>query len=418
MAVNLSAPDNILSVSGIRLATAYAGVRSTAKDDVVLLEIPAKSSVVATFTQNTFCAAPVLVARTHLNNFNSLSTPAYLLINAGNANAGTGDRGLQDAKQLCVHVAEHAQISPCAVLPFSTGVIGEYLPIDKIEATLPSLFSQLDECHWVRASQAITTTDTVPKAFSEWVVLPCGTRITVTGISKGAGMIRPDMATMLAYVATDANIDRPLLEHLIQDCVAHSFNAITVDSDTSTNDACVLVASCQAKHERLGVSAMSEHDAQHPAYLAIKNALMSVFIKLAQAIVRDAEGATKFVSICTEQGADIQECKAVAYTIAHSPLVKTALFASDPNWGRILACVGRAGLHQLNVNDVTILLNDVTIVSGGQRAESYTEAAGAQVMAQDEITITVRLGRGDVNHTIWTCDLSYDYVRINAEYRT
>lgn len=421
MAVNLSPPNNILPVSGIQLSSAYAGVRSTEKDDVVLIEVPAESSIAATFTQNAFCAAPVVVAKAHLSEIESNSgapTPSYLLINAGNANAGTGDKGIQAAKHLCTRVAEHAQVSPNAVLPFSTGVIGEYLPIEKIEAVLPSLFDRLDLDNWVTASEAITTTDTVAKAYSERVELPCGTPITITGMSKGAGMIQPDMATMLAYIATDANIDQPLLEGLIKECVAQSFNAITVDSDTSTNDACVLMASCQAEHECLTLSSADEKNMQYPAYLAVKNALLNVFKTLAQAIVRDAEGATKFVSVCVEQGADIQECKDVAYTIAHSPLVKTALFASDPNWGRILACVGRAGLKELNVNDITILLDDVVIVSAGQRAESYTEAAGAQVMSQDEITITVRLARGEVSHTVWTCDFSYDYVRINAEYRT
>lgn len=421
MAVNLSPPNNILNVSGIRLASAYAGVRSTQKNDVVLIEIPAESSITATFTKNAFCAAPVVVAKSHLNEAftgSKAPTPSYLLINAGNANAGTGDKGLQAAKHLCARTAEQAKVEPSAVLPFSTGVIGEYLPVEKIEAVLPSLFNQLDEHNWVQSAEAITTTDTVAKTYSERIELPCGTPITVTGMSKGAGMIQPDMATMLAYIATDANIDTPLLERLIQDCVSQSFNAITVDSDTSTNDACVLMASCRAEHECLSLSSVHKNDAQHPAYLMVRDALLKIFKKLAQAIVRDAEGATKFVSVRVEQGVDIQECKDVAYTIAHSPLVKTALFASDPNWGRILACVGRAGLKDLNVNDVTILLDDITIVSAGQRAESYTEELGAKVIAQDEITITVRLKRGEVSHTVWTCDFSYDYVRINAEYRT
>lgn len=418
MAVNLAEPENILSVPGVKLASAYAGVRSTQKNDVVLIEITEEASVAATFTQNAFCAAPVQVAKSHLLGWEATRTTRYLLINAGNANAGTGEKGLQVANHLCASVASQAEILPQSVLPFSTGVIGEYLPVEKVDCVLPQLFEQLDECNWVSAAQAITTTDTLPKAFSECVTLDSGTEITITGMSKGAGMIKPDMATMLAYIATDANIDTPLLNDLIQACVGQSFNSITVDSDTSTNDACVLMATGQAKHSRLTMDVLDENHPQHANYLAIKQGLMAVFIKLAQAIVRDAEGANKFVSICVTQGETTQECKEVAYTIAHSPLVKTALFASDPNWGRILACVGRAGLMNLDVSKITILLNDVTIVKGGERAQTYTESAGAAVMAQDEITITIQLERGQSHHTIWTCDLSYDYVRINAEYRT
>lgn len=392
-------------VNGFRLGTTSAGIKAPGRPDLVVMELVAGSSTAAVFTQNAFCAAPVIVAREHLGQ----QQPGYLLINTGNANAGTGDSGIRDARQCCVALAGYAGCSSQAVLPFSTGVIGEPLPADKIQTSLPSALEQLDENGWDAAATGILTTDTVPKGASKRIVLD-GRTITITGIAKGAGMIRPDMATMLAFIATDAVLEPEALHDCLLAAVEKSFNRITVDGDTSTNDACILVATGKS-----AIPAIAKDDVNYGLFCT---AVTEVCMQLAQAIVRDGEGATRFVTVAVDGGESTDECLKVAYTIAHSPLVKTALFAGDPNWGRILAAVGRAGITGLDLDNVQIYLDDVCIVRAGGRAPEYTEAAGQQVMNKDEITIRVILNRGDYAEEIWTCDLSYDYVKINAEYRT
>lgn len=408
MAVNLSSPvaAELQSINGIRLATASAGIKKPGRQDVVLIEIAEGSCTAAVYTRNAFCAAPVVLCREHQKQ----ATPRYLLINSGNANAGTGDLGMQAAKRSCQAVADIASVSATSVLPFSTGVIGQQLPVEKIEAALPGAFSNLQTDNWFAAANAIMTTDTIAKAKSVQCQL-AGHTVTLTGIAKGAGMIRPDMATMLSYIATDAAISQPVLAQLLQQSMDQSFNRITVDGDTSTNDACVLIATGKAGHAE--IDTIDSDDAK--VFLAELNDLSRY---LAQAIVRDGEGATKFISIKITGGRDSAECRQVAYTIAHSPLVKTALFASDPNWGRILAAVGRSGLAELDLSKINIALDDVQIVAGGQPATDYTEERGQAVMDQSEITIHVMLGRGEASDLVWTCDFSYDYVKINAEYRT
>lgn len=393
-------------VRGVRVAAAAAGIRYQDRDDLVLVELPTGAHCAATFTRNAFCAAPVTVAREHLGSV----APRWLLINAGNANAGTGSRGLGDARACCAALAELTQCEPSQVLPFSTGVIGEYLPTDRIIQTLSKALAGLTEDGWDAAARAIMTTDTKPKRVTRQVMLG-SRRATITGIAKGAGMIRPDMATMLAFVATDAAIETPVLEQCLKAAVDGSFNAITIDGDTSTNDACVLVAAGTLENPPIDGNAGAE-------LAEFQRALDAVCGELAEEIVRDGEGATKLVSIEVSEGRSIAEARQVADTIAHSPLVKTALFAGDPNWGRILAAVGRAGLEGLDIERVRISLDDVLIVSAGGRDPSYTEAAGSAVMAKDVFAIRVQLGRGDAHARVLTCDLSYDYVRINAEYRT
>jgi len=391
-----------ISVAGVRLATAAAGIRKPGRPDVLLIEIPEGAATAAMFTRNAFCAAPVILARQHLES----GSPRYLLINSGNANAGTGEQGLQAAQQSCDAVARQCAVKPEAVLPFSTGVIGEPLPVDKIRAVLGSLQQELSADAWPAAAQAIMTTDTVPKLISRQLSLAGGT-VTLTGIAKGAGMIRPDMATMLSFLATDANLDKDSLQNCLRRAVNKSYNRISVDGDTSTNDAAVLIAT--------GCAGVTPQAADLEIFQA---ALDEVCIELARSIVRDGEGATKLINIVVEQGRNEQECSRVAYAIAHSPLVKTAFFASDPNWGRILAAVGYAGLEGLEIDKVGLYLDDVCIVEQGGRAASYTEAQGRRVMQQGEITIRVVLQRGQATTTVWTCDFSYDYVKINAEYRT
>lgn len=408
MAVNLSAPTatELKPIKGIRLATASAGIKKPGRQDVVLIELAPGSHTAAVYTQNAFCAAPVIICREHQRQ-----TPTrYLLINSGNANAGTGDAGLVAAKACCQAVAQQGECETAAVLPFSTGVIGQPLPVEKITAVLPEAFTQLAADNWFAAAHAIMTTDTIAKARSVEVSLNDQT-ITLTGIAKGSGMIRPDMATMLSYIATDAAISPSLLQKMLETSMEQSFNSITVDGDTSTNDACILIATGEAGNSL--INDIDSRDAQQ--FIEALNKLSRF---LAQAIVRDGEGATKFISIDVQQGADVKECQQVAYTIAHSPLVKTALFASDPNWGRILAAVGRSGLSDLDLSKIAIYLDSVCIVDGGQPAADYTEEKGQQVMSQSEITIQVKLGRGEAVKTVWTCDFSYDYVKINAEYRT
>jgi glutamate N-acetyltransferase/amino-acid N-acetyltransferase len=406
MAVGLSSLPELLPVAGLRLGTVCAGIKKPGRRDLVVMELCEGAAAAAVFTRNAFCAAPVTVAKRHLAS----GAPRYLLINTGNANAGTGARGLDDALQCCQALAETAGVAPERVLPFSTGVIGEPLPVVPLTAALPAACAALVETGWAEAAHGIMTTDTVAKGASRRIEIK-GRTVTVTGIAKGAGMIRPDMATMLAFIATDARIAAPLLQRCLNDAVRGSFNAVTVDGDTSTNDACVLMAT--------GRSALPEISASDdPAYEALAGAVEAVSLQLAQAIVRDGEGATKFITVEVRGGADIEECRRAAYAVAGSPLVKTAFFAADPNWGRILAAVGRAGIPDLDVAKVRIFLDEVCIVAEGGRAAAYREEQGRQVMARDEITVAIDLGRGRHAARVWTCDFSYDYVRINAEYRT
>jgi len=392
-------------INGIRLGTACAGIRQTERDDLAVIEITEDSRLAAVFTQNRFCAAPVMIARTHLHQ----EEPQWLLINSGNANAGTGSQGYEDCLQTCQLLADKTGVHKEAVLPFSTGVIGERLDVEKFARAIPSALENLDPYGWEKAARAIMTTDTQPKLASATCTIE-GQTVSVLGIAKGAGMIRPDMATMLAYVATDAAIEKELLDQWLHEAVDKSFNRITVDGDTSTNDACVLIST--------GCSGIQVDDLEKERQDEVQQAIEQVFLELAQAIVRDGEGATKFITIEVGGGASSDECLQVAYTIAHSPLVKTAFFASDPNWGRLLAAIGRSGIDDLAITKVSIRLGDVSLIENGEPARDYTEEQGAAVMQQDEITVHVDLGRGEELETLWTCDLSYDYVRINAEYRT
>lgn len=392
------------AVAGIRLGTTRAGIKYPDRRDLVVIEAAPGTRAAAVFTRNAFRAAPITVARTHL----AAASPRYLVINTGNANAGTGRQGLVDAEATCRALAERTGCRLQEVLPFSTGVIGEPLPLFRVLVGLPAALAELRADGWTEAACGIMTTDTRPKWASRRLALD-GREITVTGIAKGAGMIRPDMATMLAFVATDAVADEILLRRALTDAVAESFNAITVDGDTSTNDACVLLAT-----GRSGANVAGEGE----DFARFAAAVSEVCVELAQAIVRDGEGATKFITIRVEGGLDEAECRQVAYTIAHSPLVKTAFFAADPNWGRILAAVGRAGLADLDLEGVAIHLDEVCIVREGGRAPDYTEERGQDVMRRPDIAIRVELGRGEAAARIWTTDLSFDYVRINAEYRT
>jgi glutamate N-acetyltransferase/amino-acid N-acetyltransferase len=394
------------AVPGIRLANASAGIKYSDRQDMVIIELAEGASCAAVFTQNAFCAAPVQLAKHHL----ALKPPRYLLINSGNANAGTGDQGLQDAYACCRGLAQAVACESDQVLPFSTGVIGENLPVKRMLDALPEAISDLTTDGWEEASRAIMTTDTRPKLRSRHFEFE-GVRVHLSGMAKGSGMIRPDMATMLAYLATDLAISQTLLQTCLEAAVKPSFNSITVDGDTSTNDACVLMAS--------GVSSLApviEPDSD--LYKTFVTEVAALCMDLARDIVRDGEGATKLVEILVQGAANEAEAKNVAYTIAHSPLVKTALFASDPNWGRILAAVGRAGMSGLEIDRVEIWLDDTCIVRNGGRAPDYTEQAGASVVNRDEFTIRVTLARGDAQTRVVTCDLSYDYVKINAEYRT
>lgn len=394
------------SVAGVRLGIAQAGIKRADHDDLVVMELTPGTLTSAVFTQNAFRAAPVVIAAAHLTT--AQCQPRYFIINTGNANAGTGDNGLTAANACCAEVARLTKTSAETVLPFSTGVIGEALPSDLLVSAVPLALGDLADDHWERAAAAILTTDTRTKLRSVEVSLD-GQCCRITGIAKGAGMICPNLATMLAFVATDAAIDAELLDSLLTSAVSASFNRITVDGDTSTNDAVTLSATGQAGVE---VTAGSEH-AEHFA-----QALTALMIELAQDIVRDGEGASKFVEIRVTGGESEEVCDQVARTVAHSPLVKTALFAADPNWGRILAAIGRAGLDDLDTDSVSIHLNGVLIAEKGARAHSYTEAQGQGAMASEDLRIDIALDRGDAETVIWTTDLSYDYVKINAEYRT
>lgn len=402
MAVNLTFNEDLLPIAGVRLATLNAGIRYKGRDDLLLLELAEGGSCAAVFTRNAFCAAPVIISRENLAKAN----PRYLLVNAGNANAGTGEQGLAAAKACCVALAKVGACAPEQILPFSTGVIGQPLPVEKIVTALPAALANLKEDHWLAAAKAIMTTDTVGKAMSKQIEIG-GQRVTMTGIAKGAGMIHPNMATMLSYVATDAQVESALLQTILSEVVEETYNCITIDGDTSTNDSLVLAATGQS-----GVVI----DASNRAIF--QQAVQDLCMYLAQAIVRDGEGATKFISVIVEGAKDRAEARVVGNTVALSPLVKTAMFASDPNWGRILAAVGRSPIDALEVNAVTLWLGDTLLIEKGQPAPSYREELGQREMKQDEITVRIHLGRGSASATTWTCDFSYDYVKINAEYRS
>jgi len=393
-------------VAGIYLGACEANIKKPGKTDLVIVELAEGSRTAATFTKNAFCAAPVIVARDNLKS----ASPRALIINSGNANAGTGEQGMVDALQTCEWVSKEVGCDENQVLPFSTGVIGQNLPMEKIHTAIPLALSNLSIAGWDKASRGIMTTDLVPKTYSKVIDID-GHAVTITGMSKGSGMIHPNMATMLGFAATDARISQACLDKCLLDAVNQSFNRITVDGDTSTNDACTLTATQMADMPEI-------IDCESSAYRQFADAISEMMIALAQMIVRDGEGATKFVSIVVESGQDQAECLKVANTVALSPLVKTALFASDPNWGRILAAVGRAGVENLDINTLKIFLGDVCIVENGGRADSYTEEAGQKVMDEQDITILIQLNRGDASETVWTTDFSYDYVKINAEYRT
>ena len=419
MPVNLVATPaaDLYPVPGVRWGITEAGIRKANRKDLAVLLLDEGASVGAVFTQNRFCAAPVQICREHLARQSGKSADNVaiagiraLLVNTGNANAGTGDQGLSRARASCLALAAALNLAPEQILPFSTGVIMEPLPHERIVAGLPAALADARPDHWAQAAEAIMTTDTVAKAFSSRILLS-GTSVTITGIAKGAGMIRPNMATMLGFMATDACIAPALMAQLARELAEGSFNRITVDGDTSTNDSFVVIATNQAKHPAL--SSLDSPDGQ-----TLRSAMLAIAQKLAQAIVRDGEGATKFITIAVEGGKTGEECRQVAYAIAHSPLVKTAFFASDPNLGRILAAVGYAGIDDLDQTKIDLYLDDVLVAKNGGRHVDYLEAEGQRVMKQSEIGVRVLLGRGAASDTVWTCDLSYDYVKINADYRS
>ena len=408
MAVNSPIPvaADLFPVAGIELGYAEAGVRKPNLKDVLVMRLAPGATVAGVFTQNRFCAAPVQICKTHLA---AGETIRALLVNTGNANAGTGEQGLADAQETCQALAGLMGCTPAQILPFSTGVILEPLPVARITAGLPAAIANLKADNWFNAAEAIMTTDTQPKAGSRKVTI-AGQQITLTGISKGAGMIKPNMATMLGYLAFDAKVAQPVLDHLVKKTADHSFNCISIDGDTSTNDSFILIAT--------GAAALEISSIESPEYAELEAAVIELAQFLAQSIIRDGEGATKFMTITVEEGKSIKECRKVAYSIAHSPLVKTAFFASDPNLGRILAAIGYAGVHDLDVSKLNLYLDDVWVAKDGGRNPDYQEADGQRVMKQSEITVRVKLGRGKVASTVWTCDLSHDYVSINADYRS
>ena len=413
MAVNYILPEakNLLPIAGLKLGSTQAHVRKPNRRDMMVLALDVGATVAGVFTQNRFCAAPVIVCREHLDDAKASGQGIRaLIINTGCANAGTGEAGLADARSTCAIVAEKLGINAQQVLPFSTGVIMEMLPMQRIEAGVPGCIADLKTDNWFEAARAIMTTDTVPKAVSKQVTID-GVKVSITGISKGAGMIQPNMATMLGFIATDANIGNAALNSILKHAVNNSFNVITIDGDTSTNDSCILMATGKAAHAQVS-------DAASAQYALLRDAITAVALELAQAIVRDGEGATKFISVTVAGGATVEECKKVAKAIAHSPLVKTAFFASDPNLGRILAAVGYAGITDLDQTKIGLKLGDVDIVQNGGRLQTYQESEGARVMQMAEIPVLVTLGRGTATATVWTCDLSYEYVKINADYRS
>lgn len=409
MPVNLSAPNpaELFPVAGVRIGVAEAGVRKANRKDLTVVLLDEGASVSGVFTQNRFCAAPVQICREHLAAGRGIRA---MVINTGNANAGTGAEGLQRARSTCAALATHLKVAPEQVLPFSTGVIMEQLPSERIEAGLPAAIADAREDNWARAAEGIMTTDTVPKAFGAQVLIG-GVKVGITGISKGAGMIRPNMATMLGYMATDARVSQSVMQQLARELAEGSFNRVTVDGDTSTNDSFVVIASNKAAHPV--IDSLDSADGQK-----LKVAMLDVARKLAQAIVRDGEGATKFITVRVQGGKTAEECRLVAYAIAHSPLVKTAFYASDPNLGRILAAVGYAGIADLDQSKIDLYLDDVHVAVQGGRNPAYREEDGQRVMKQSEITVRVMLGRGMAEDTVWTCDFSHDYVTINADYRS
>jgi glutamate N-acetyltransferase/amino-acid N-acetyltransferase len=408
MPVKLNSPEaaSLLPVKGVQLGFAEAHVRKPNRKDVLVMTLVEGSKVAGVFTLNQFCAAPVILCKDFLAQKSGIRA---LLVNTGNANAGTGEEGLNRAKQTCVALAGLLNLQVNQVLPFSTGVILEPLPVDKVVAGLPAAIANLKEDNWLNAAEAIMTTDIVAKGTSRQIQLG-GKTVTITGISKGSGMIHPNMATMLGYIATDAAVTQSALESIIQYAVNKSFNCITVDGDTSTNDSLILMAT--------NLAGNTEINEVSTDFIALRDAMTDVAIELAQAIVRDGEGATKFMTVKIEGGRDEAECRKVAYAIAHSPLIKTAFFASDPNLGRILAAIGYAGVDKLDVNTLKLYLGDVLVAENGGRAAAYLEEQGSAVMKEPEILVRVDLARGDASCTVWTCDFSYDYVKINADYRS
>jgi len=411
MAVNLPLPipENLTAVAGIELGHAEAGIRKANRKDVLVMKLAPTATVAGVFTQNRFCAAPVQVCKEHLGKLQAGAPIRALVINTGNANAGTGETGLADAKATCSALAGLLGCDASQILPFSTGVILEPLPIEKLKAGLPQAIANLKSDNWHNAALSIMTTDTQPKAASRQVSIN-GQNITLTGISKGAGMIKPNMATMLGFMAMDAKVAQPVLDHLTKEVANRSFNCITIDGDTSTNDSFIVIAT--------GASTVEVNAIDTPEYQALAAAVLGLSQELAQMIVRDGEGATKFITVTVEEGKNVEECRKIAYSIAHSPLVKTAFFASDPNLGRILAAIGYAGVDDLDVTTLNLYLDDVWVAKNGGRNPDYQEADGQRVMKQSEITVRVKLGRGKADATIWTCDLSHEYVTINADYRS
>ena len=412
MAVNSPLPiaSDLRPIAGIELGFAEAGIKKPNRKDVLVMVLAPTATVSGVFTTNRFCAAPVQVCKAHLEGLQITAGPMRaLVINTGNANAGTGDAGLVDANATCAALAELLHCEPAQILPFSTGVILEPLPVNRLVAGLPKAVANLRADNWYAAAETIMTTDTQPKAASSSVVIN-GETITMTGISKGAGMIKPNMATMLGFVAMDAKVSQAVLDHLVKRAADKSFNCITIDGDTSTNDSFMLIAT--------GKSSIEINDIDTAEYVELEEAVTDLSQKLAHMIIRDGEGATKFISIVVEEGRDLEECRKIAYSIAHSPLVKTAFFASDPNLGRILCAIGYAGITDLDVNKLDMYLDDVLVAKNGGRNPDYREEDGQRVMQQSEITIRVKLSRGDTSATIWTCDLSHEYVSINADYRS
>jgi glutamate N-acetyltransferase/amino-acid N-acetyltransferase len=412
MAVNSPLPvaADLKPVNGIDIGYAEAGIKKPGRKDLLVMKLADAATVAGVFTKNRFCAAPVQVSKANLAAVATGGAPIRaLVVNTGNANAGTGETGLAHAQATCAELARLLGCDAQQVLPFSTGVILEPLPVQKIVAALPAAIANLKQDNWFNAAETIMTTDTQPKAASRTVTIG-GHTVTMTGISKGAGMIRPNMATMLGYLAIDAKVAQPVLDELVRHAADHSFNCITIDGDTSTNDSFMLIAT--------GAGALEVNATGTPEYEALKEAVTDISRNLAQQIIRDGEGATKFITITVEQGRDVEECRKIAYSIAHSPLVKTAFYASDPNLGRILAAIGYAGVDDLDTTKLDLYLDDVWVAKNGGRNPAYQEADGQRVMKQSEITVRVTLGRGDAAATVWTCDLSHEYVTINADYRS
>lgn len=406
MSVGLKYPQSLVKIKGIRLSSSSAKIYREKRDDIALIEITDGSVTSAAFTQNRFCAAPVQISKNHL----SKSKPRYCLINAGNANAGTGEDGLSNSKAICRELAKITNCNENEILPFSTGVIGEDLPVEKINKVLPQLVKNLSEDCWVNVAKSIMTTDTIPKAVSSQISIANST-VSITGIAKGSGMIKPDMATMLSFVATDANVTKDALDKIRDHALFKSFNRITVDGDTSTNDSFLLISTCA-----IDAPIIDKKDSKE--FKILENEIIKVCRELAQAIVRDGEGATKFISIQVDEGIDSSECLSVAYKVAESLLVKTAFTASDPNWGRIIAAIGNSNIRDLDIHKIDVYIDDICIVNNGERSKTYSEDKGKKVMRQNEIILRINLRRGTFSEEIWTTDLSYEYIKINAEYRS